>query len=271
MADWPYSTAAWQRLRRLKLSEQPLCEVCARRGRHIIAEHVDHIVSIASGGPAFPETDGLMALCPSCHSIKTRALDQAGGKRVAIKGCDADGLPLDPAHGFLDREERPVTLVCGPPGAGKSTHVARHRKGGDLVLDLDAIMAALSGEPLYGAPVEMLPFACEARDAVLRRLQRSHALRHAWVIMGGPRAADREPLVWSLNARVMILDTPADVCRERIMSDDRRPPAEREQHLRAVDDWWREFEPHIPLQGRGAAGLGPPAGAKNHLVRDWSV
>lgn len=118
MADWPYSTAAWQRLRRLKLSETPLCETCARRGRHVIAEHVDHIVSIASGGHAFPAIDGLRSLCPPCHSIKTNALDRAGGKGVAIKGCDVNGLPLDPDHPFLAEGDNPLqgrgAECCGP-------------------------------------------------------------------------------------------------------------------------------------------------------------
>lgn len=107
MADWPYSTAAWQRLRHAKLSEAPLCEACARRGRHMIAEHVDHVVSIASGGKAFPALDGLMALCPSCHSIKTNAKDRKGGKGVAFKGCDVNGLPLDPDHPFLAEGDTP--------------------------------------------------------------------------------------------------------------------------------------------------------------------
>lgn len=100
MADWPYSTARWQRLRKAKLSESPLCETCERRGRKVEAQHVDHIVAIAAGGPAFPSMDGLRALCASCHSIKTNALDRSGGKGIAIKGCDVNGLPLDPDHPF---------------------------------------------------------------------------------------------------------------------------------------------------------------------------
>lgn len=100
-AAWPYSTATWRNLRAAKLAADPMCEVCRTRGRLIPASHVDHVQAIAAGGPPFPALDRLMAMCASCHSIKTDALDRAGGKGVAFKGCDADGLPLDPAHPFL--------------------------------------------------------------------------------------------------------------------------------------------------------------------------
>jgi 5-methylcytosine-specific restriction protein A len=121
MADWPYSTARWQRLRKAKLSESPLCETCERRGRKVEAQHVDHIVAIAAGGPAFPVMDGLRALCASCHSIKTNALDRAGGKGVAIKGCDVNGLPLDPDHPFMQcgvegKSDAQRSVVGGPEG-----------------------------------------------------------------------------------------------------------------------------------------------------------
>lgn len=135
MAEWPYSTAAWQRLRRRKLSETPLCETCTARGELIIASHVDHIVSIKSGGDAFPTIDGLRSLCPPCHSIKTNALDRAGGKGGGVKGCDENGLPLDPDHAFYRAETvqdcagiYPLEGRCagmhGPAGA-TSKHLLR--------------------------------------------------------------------------------------------------------------------------------------------------
>ena len=127
MADWPYTTARWQRLRKAKLSEAPLCQTCEHRGRKVVAEHVDHVVAIKQGGPAFPAMDGLRALCPPCHSIKTNALDRAGGKGVAIKGCDADGLPLDPDHPFLagDTPLQGREAVDQRPAAQSQKHLVR--------------------------------------------------------------------------------------------------------------------------------------------------
>ena len=88
MAAWPYSTAQWLRLRRLKLNEQPLCERCLPNAVPAVA--VDHRVPVSKGGPAFPALDGLASLCTSCHSRKTaedegrarRAIDPKTGRPI---------------------------------------------------------------------------------------------------------------------------------------------------------------------------------------------
>ncbi|MBX9706809.1 MAG: AAA family ATPase [Caulobacteraceae bacterium] len=272
-----YNTARWKRLRALKLSIQPLCEPCSRRGRLVQARHVDHVVSIASGGDPFPPLSDLMSMCASCHSIKTNAKDRAGGKGVSAKGCDSDGLPFDPAHPFLNREAHRATLVCGPPGAGKTTYVHRHRKSGDLVVDFDALAIAISGETSLkrASPAELIPFICEARDALIARLRRRHDLRHAWVIVAAPKRADRHPLAESIDARVVMLDVDPDECERRILGDQRRDGC-RDRHVEAVRAWWNEYEPertHTPLEGRESVAR-QPAGTKGTqlvpvLARDW--
>lgn len=107
MAEWPYNTAAWRRLRAAKLAASPVCEVCARRDRVELANTVDHITSIASGGEPFPPLEDLMSMCSSCHAVKTNALDnpRAAGTQppIAFKGADLNGLPIDHAHPFWGR------------------------------------------------------------------------------------------------------------------------------------------------------------------------
>jgi hypothetical protein len=49
-----YNSRAWQRLRRRKLLEQPLCEPCEALGRLVPATVVDHRMPISSGGDALP-------------------------------------------------------------------------------------------------------------------------------------------------------------------------------------------------------------------------
>jgi len=54
-----------------------------------------------SRGP-FPPLRGLRSLCVSCHNTKTNALDhprsRRDGRGLAFKGCDENGLPIDPDH-----------------------------------------------------------------------------------------------------------------------------------------------------------------------------
>lgn len=98
MAQWPYNTSKWARLREAKLAETPLCEICARRGLTEEAIAVDHFQPVNQGGHPFPPLTGLLSLCLSCHNEKTAAFDRPGGQsfRRRFKGFDAEGNPIDP-------------------------------------------------------------------------------------------------------------------------------------------------------------------------------
>jgi 5-methylcytosine-specific restriction enzyme A len=97
MADWPYNTSAWRKLRLSKLAQKPLCEPCDVRGDITLANAVDHVTPINAGGDPFPPLDGLMSMCERCHNEKTAANDRKHKKPFArkLKGCDANGNPFD--------------------------------------------------------------------------------------------------------------------------------------------------------------------------------
>lgn len=118
---WPYNTQQWQRLRREKLAAEPLCEPCKRRGRVTAANTVDHRTAVKAGGDPFPPIDGLESMCPPCHAIKTAAEDRPDRRagRGFLRGCDADGNPLDPDHPFIAGE----TALGGTSKIGETKSV----------------------------------------------------------------------------------------------------------------------------------------------------
>lgn len=100
MAVWPYNTKLWKSIRKTKLYRDPICQQCEADGRTEAATDVDHVLAISKGGEPWSMSN-LRSLCHSCHSRKTRHVDQLGKAAVprrAIKGCGTDGLPLDPEH-----------------------------------------------------------------------------------------------------------------------------------------------------------------------------
>ena len=96
MSVWPYSTRRWQRLRQLKLRACPLCTACLAQNRIEQATVVDHVVAITAGGDPFPALDKLASLCTSCHSQKTRNVEQLGRKIPVKITIGSDGYPIDP-------------------------------------------------------------------------------------------------------------------------------------------------------------------------------
>src|SRR6516164_9796192 len=110
MSTWPYSTQRWQRLRKLKLQQNPLCEVCLQGRAEIVpAIAVDHRTPISERGrkerlvsEAFPPLDQLTSLCESHYNQKTRA--EQLGEDYLRKGCDIFGRPNDPDHPWNKKE-----------------------------------------------------------------------------------------------------------------------------------------------------------------------
>lgn len=91
----PLQSSAWQRLRAVVLAEQPLCVDCLARGQVVPATDVDH----DDGDPSNNARSNLVPRCHSDHSTKT--MRERHGS--TMRGCDVNGMPLDPAHPWNSR------------------------------------------------------------------------------------------------------------------------------------------------------------------------
>jgi len=134
--------------------------------------------------------------------------------------------------------------VCGPPGSGKTRYVDERRQPGDIVIDLDAIKARLSGHHWYHPQSDIrLDDAIHERNQRLRALAYEKAAVRAWFIVGAPARSEREWWAKSLgNCSVIVLDVAPEVCLERIDMDERRAGRARE-FSQAVHGWWARYEP----------------------------
>lgn len=104
MARRTYNTKVWKYTRLAKLSAAPYCEHCGAP-----ATQVDHITPVESGGPEY-DLSNLQSLCQRCHSAKTAMADGGFGNRrgkARIRGCDVNGMPLDPNHPWNQEKNLP--------------------------------------------------------------------------------------------------------------------------------------------------------------------
>lgn len=66
-----YQSTAWQRVRRLKLQQQPMCEVCLQQGLYTMADMVHHKTELRTpiiGWEKRLDMSNLQSICYECHN-----------------------------------------------------------------------------------------------------------------------------------------------------------------------------------------------------------
>jgi uncharacterized protein len=128
----------------------------------------------------------------------------------------------------------PVTVVVGPPAAGKSTYVASRATGSDVVIDLDDLALALSppGTTHHTYPIATRRVAIAARQSAIDRAISDPAIPHLWIIHAWPSPAQlRRYGRWC--ATIVLIDPGEPTVRARAQAG--RP--RRTDDL--IDAWYR--------------------------------
>lgn len=130
-----------------------------------------------------------------------------------------------------------ITLICGPPCAGKTTLARRLAQPDDVVLDFDDIAVRLGSPARWRHPPAYLEQAEEWMRHALRHIARSDLT--AYIIRCAPRPEQRAQLARALQATVVLLNPGQAACLYRARLSGRPPGT-----ATAIRWWYRTYRPH---------------------------
>ena len=143
-------------------------------------------------------------------------------------------------HNKLGYTKREVFLVYGSPMSGKSTYVKSVSEPGDLIIDINSIWSAVSGSE-NSKPPKLNAVVFGLRDRLIEMVKyRVGRWDKAYIIGGYPLISERERLCKELGAREIFIDTPKEVCIQRLQESEDRDLSDYSNY---IEEWWRKYIP----------------------------
>ena len=216
-----YASKRWRDLRQVLIVDRMgRCDRCGKDfsddTSQLIAHHKEHLTDESLKDPSVAvNPDNIEIVCPKCHAF------------------------YHPEKGFTQRKQ--VFIVYGSPLSGKTTYVRQNMDSGDLVVDLDALEAAVTLSPLYERHQEVRRTVFGLRDFLYDQIRiRAGDWQTAWVIAGLPRKDERDRLASRLGASTILMEATEQECLDRLYAaDDGRYPEWNDY----ITQWFREYIP----------------------------
>ncbi|ABA78223.1 AAA family ATPase [Rhodobacter sphaeroides] len=255
-----YNTARWRALRWEILTEAAFtCRMCGRVEGNTSQLVADHKVPHRGDEALFWDRANLQCLCKSCHDSVKQSEERAQ-PQAASPAPMARPDWFRPVH-------VPLTIVVGPPGAGKSTWVRAAAGPDDLVICFEQITRRLLGIDRLNAEEgdRRIGDVLRERNAMLGDLMRTSARGRwprAWLILTEPRADHRQWWADRLRPeRIVVLATPEAECVRRCQADAAAGDRRKAGIAAVVARWWADYGPRP-----GEVVIAPPhpgVGAKS--------
>ena len=226
-----YNSKKWKDIRNAYFQYRyGLCELCERPGQEV--HHKIHLTATNMNDNNITSNwENLQLLCRTCHGEEhEKAYNMRKSKYRKIRNTRQD-TEFDSEGNLV--ENKSVKIVWGAPASGKTTYVKENKGEYDIVIDLDAINAALSLMTGKDRTDDALPYAIDVRDCLYGLIaERKHYFEKCWVVVALPELKERLALAKKLNAELIHIDADKETCRQRAMEDNER--RDKQQQVRLI-------------------------------------
>lgn len=134
-----------------------------------------------------------------------------------------------------------VYYVYGAPCSGKTHYVNSVKGNSDLIVDIDNIWQALTGERYYKPDALKACVFTLHNDLLDMCKTRQGRWSRAYIIAGGARREDRERTIKATGAEPILIQATEEQCIARLMGDPERKKY-TDQWQEYVKDWFEKYQ-----------------------------
>ena len=133
---------------------------------------------------------------------------------------------------------RKIYYVYGAPCSGKSTFVQSIKGNSDLIVDIDLIWQAITGDE-YNKPPALKAIAFGLYQSLYDMAKtRAGKWERAYIITGGASKGQRERQISELGAEPIYIDTDVETCKARLQGQTVKNVTEWTGY---IDDWFMRY------------------------------
>lgn len=196
-------------------------------------------------------------ICPKCGNFIERPIDIHAHHKVVLtpENVHDYSISMNPnnieliCRGCHDKEHhrfgykpgKKVYIVYGAPMSGKKTFVQENMERGDIVVDMDRLYEAVSMQPYYDKPDNLLTNVIGIRTMLLDNIRTRYGKWfNAWIIGGYADKFKRERLAEDIGAELVHCIATKEECYVRLEVDKDRQYRVTEWK-KYIDDWYDKY------------------------------
>ena len=198
-----------------------------------------------------------VVICEDCGKPITKSIDIHADHQIELtpENVHDKSISLNPKliklihkschdkrhHRFGYKPSKNVYIVYGPPMVGKKTFVSENMERGDLVVDMDKLFAAISMQPYFDKPNNLLSNVIGVRDLLIDNIKTRYGKWYnAWIIGGYADKYKREWLADQLGAELVFINATKEECIARLTVDKDRQ-YRIDEWKGYIDKWFDEY------------------------------
>jgi hypothetical protein len=196
-------------------------------------------------------------ICEKCSSLILNQIDIHAHHKIELtpENVNDYSISLNPLivelicrnchdkehHRFGYKPEKNVFIVYGAPLSGKTTFVRENMERGDIVVDMDKLYAAISMQPTYDKPNNLLTNVMGVRNLLIDNIKTRYGKWYnAWIIGGYADKFKRERLAEELGAELVYIEAAKEECYIRLKTDIQRQYVEKEWQG-YINEWFEKY------------------------------